>query len=441
MISLSVFFYFISAFFHHLFRISSPESLAFRSFLGRSFRIPQKDERSTRFVLFVFKDTLKQIWSAKADEGNTVPGAAIYDLHRASFELRKSYIKSFEPHSEITNGFFKNELLNVSYGGGRKIWDTLLFIWVYFLLFPFALLSTNKGVVILIAKELIETIQLLRGIRKGKVRELFFFCIYEKDANFIGLALNKRGIRSSKITSEVPMAVWNSKVIADRLCICFAYQYEELAKFAAGQYHKKVELWGPERSHLVKQIYSNREKVSAELKNSKKKIGFYSTGGWIRKKLGHLEQGTNIVENESLVLNVLCDQCAATGGKLLVFLHPREKAILHMDDTKAHYDAMLKNIEYEFANLEAGTSELFHKVDLAVSFTSTVVFERIYFGFKTLIMPIGFTNFPLPGSAINGICADSQVDLKLKLKNAMEQSTEEFFKNNGLSTYTNYNWN
>ncbi|MDQ3048635.1 MAG: hypothetical protein M3R27_13885 [Bacteroidota bacterium] len=282
---------------------------------------------------------------------------------------------------------------------------------------------------------------MVRKIKRSEISVAYFFCIYEKDSNFISLALSKNKIHSYKISSEVPLAVWNRRIVADKLCLCLFYQFEELDHFRDSVFYNQLLLWGPERSHIVKPIYDRSPEILKELKLNESNIGFYSTGGWIRKKLGHLEQGLNFIDNETIVLEVLMKYCLENKKKLLVFLHPREKKSEFLAETKQHYKQLLNRVDYDFANLDEPTSALFHKVNVAVAYTSTIVFERVYFGFKTLILPLGFKDFPLQGTGFSRISASSHDDLLAKATLAMTQSTAEFFEANELKKYTNYNWN
>lgn len=439
MISLNIIFVFLKCLFNGILGIKSPFLAAFKSLKGKSFRIPQNDTNRIFFLFIVFKNTLCTIWTSKIIEAvDKTEKSAVYDIHATSFELRKTFIRSFHKDDHITKGIFKIQLLNSYYHFYNKLSDSFLFFFLFLFFFPLAALSKNKGTIILIPVELIENIQLIRNIKNNNVKTIYFFCIYEKDANFAALLLKKYNVNCFKITSEVPLAVWNKTIIADHICICFGYQAEELVHFRNSMFYSDYMLWGPEKSHLVKSLYDNEQQIVLEMEKSANTVGFYSTGGWLRKKLGHIDQDREIEENELLVLNTIIRYCKKEQKKLLVFLHPREKAVENFQSTQLYYKEQLKQVDYEFANLTENTSALFAKVNLAVAFTSTVVFERLYFGFKTLIMPVGFENFPLPNSPIANICKKSELDLYSGIAEAMNQTTEAFFVTNQLEKYSLY---
>jgi hypothetical protein len=74
-------------------------------------------------------------------------------------------------------------------------------------------------------------------------------------------------------------------------------------------------------------------------------------------------------------------------------------------------------------------------VDLAVSPITTLFFERIFCGFKTIMVINEKDVFPHANSALNNICLAEVTLLAAKLKVSFEQSNELFFKQNGLSDY------
>ncbi len=441
MVSIRVYFCFFRSFIFYLFGINSPEKIAFKSFLGKSFRIPEKDKNSIRFIAVVFFQVIGKIWSAKIiARPRTNFLTAIYDVSPTSVELRKGYLACYHPEEKIDDFLFKETLLSSYFSRLDKLSDFFSFFFVSLLLFPFCLFRRTKGYFAMIPQELIETNQLVRHVERKKINRLFFFCIYEKDANFASLVLLHFRKEHYKITSEVPLAVWNRNIVADKICCCFHYQLEEIEFFKKSICYSEILLWGPERAHLVLPLYAQTKMVQEILSKSTNKIGFYSTGGWLREKLGHLDQGLNFVDNEKTVLDALIGYCKSEKKCLSVFLHPREKSELYREETFKRYEHLLKGVDYEYANLNAATSELFHHVNLAVAFASTVVFERLYFGFKTIIMPVGFTDFPLQGTAIESICAGSGNELAVKIRESMPLTTADFFRTNQLGSYSTYSW-
>ena len=98
---------------------------------------------------------------------------------------------------------------------------------------------------------------------------------------------------------------------------------------------------------------------------------------------------------------------------LIIFLHPKEKNKKEL--TLKHYDAIFKGINYTL-NFEKPSAAVFDMCEVGVSFFSTIIFERDYFGFKTIVFPIGYKEFPLKGTNWHKNSAYDKDQLFYKLK-------------------------
>ncbi len=244
----------------------------------------------------------------------------------------------------------------------------------------------------------------------------------------------RNGIEIVKIPSEVPLALWNKKIVASTLVVCNAYQYEEIEAYKESMIFKKTEFWGPELILEVKDYYKNLEKandLSPEFG-----IGFYSTGGWLRKLLGHIDQGFSIEEKELKVKLALKDYAIKSNIKLGIFLHPREKKKEFIEKTISHYKEIFEGVNYSFMPFDIPNNKLFNKVDLAVAFSSTIMFERLYCGYKCMFVPFGMEGFPLSNSPLKNVCIDSEKEFESKLSWLSKLSVEEYFSNNNLEVYS-----
>jgi hypothetical protein len=283
--------------------------------------------------------------------------------------------------------------------------------------------------------EILESYQLLRICKKLKVKELYYFNIFEKDSNLNALLLKKTNIKVIKITSEVPLAIWNSRIIADKICLCSAYQFEEINYFKETMFFKEIEMWGPEKMMYVKNLYD----MPLFIKSEQKTLGFYSTGAWLRKLNNDIDQGFNMTENEELLKVYLKEYCYLRPEvKLQIFLHPREKKSEVFDRTKEYYNETFKGITFDIINSTTSTSEFFQLSDIAVAFNSTIMYERLYFGFKSILMPLSFKDFPIKNSSLSNICVYNKDELFSKLDNSFVMSPKFFFEFNRLEVYKNY---
>jgi hypothetical protein len=141
-----------------------------------------------------------------------------------------------------------------------------------------------------------------------------------------------------------------------------------------------------------------------------------------------------MVKNEKLLLEYLKEYLAAHPHiKLILYPHPKEKR--NVNETKQHYRELLKGLTFEFADFNDLSAATFFNAELAVAFNSTLVHERIYFGFKTLILPLDHPGFPIEGSSFRNICAYSKEELFLKIDKTLLQTEDEFFEINNLQNY------
>jgi len=395
----------------------------------RSFRLSQMDYQNPSIVILAYVRCIKVLFSRKKEDILLSSGDFIYDLNPDSKGIRQTYIKHFTG-KKIDNYLSKEFLMdNLSY------LDSLLISIVYSVMvipfFVITLFSGNKAALSLFFKEVIENAVLLDLAAKYKLDACYFFSIYEKDSNLAAYLLMQRGVKVVKIPSEVPFYFFNTTIICDKLIICNAYQFEEQEFYKDSILCSEIEMWGPER---VTDHYENYSSNYFKIKRNV--IAFYSTASWVREKEGHLDQGTDMVKNEKLLLNYLKKYLSERKHvKLVIYAHPKEKSEKYLKETKDYYNTALSGVDFEYADFATLSSASFYDAELAVAFNSTLIHERLYFGFKTLILPLDHPGFPIKDSSFNNICAYSEEELFLKMDKALTQNEEEFFKVNGLSNY------
>ena len=85
--------------------------------------------------------------------------------------------------------------------------------------------SRNKLTYPLLVREIIECFTLNEILIKHRIKELFYFNIYER-SNIVAFYLMSKKLHVNKIPSEVPICFWNKIIVANTLCICFPYQLD-----------------------------------------------------------------------------------------------------------------------------------------------------------------------------------------------------------------------
>ncbi|MDP2175518.1 MAG: hypothetical protein Q8K70_06355 [Bacteroidota bacterium] len=249
------------------------------------------------------------------------------------------------------------------------------------------------------------------------------------------MIFNKNHIYVSKIPSEVPLAFFNKNILTDKLIICFPYQLEELEEFKKTMKVKETELWGPERYHENKSNYS---KEDIEKHHILKNICYYSSANWYRKIKGNIDLGKFEKENEDLIIKTLITWVKQNPSySLTIYLHPLERNHKIFKMVQDHY------INYHYSDLiiwnkDEASNQSFHLNNIGIGLYSTILFERIFMGFKTLIVPLGFENeFPLSNSNIVNICANSAKQLFSKMDSNINLSANEYYKLNLINNYKN----
>lgn len=419
--------------------VSKEEYAAFNLFQS-TFRIPQSERESFLLVPKKYCNFIRELFSIN-EKKQTVAfirenddGVFVYDLLESSYNQRKNYVNYFS-NDCVSGGVFKNDLYYCSSIFIAMILFILSTIWMPFL-FLSSLFKNDKAPFAMIFKEVLETFNLFILIEELNIKTLYCFSIYEKDSNVCTLLLQKRGIRVVKIPSEVPISVWNKIIIADKLCLCSGYQFDELKEFKKSIFVSEIDFYGPEK------VLDNIFKYQKPIEIKKQTIGFYSTGSWIRKLENHIEQGLDMEEMENLVKLAIRNFCIKNSNySLIVFLHPREKWYKYKQLTAEKYSKEFEGISYTFLEGDIKSSEAFELADLGIAFQSTIVYERLYYGFKTILMPIGYENFPLPNSGMQNICVATEKELFGKIESSISLSNTEFFENNSIRHFAKFLYN
>ena len=397
-----------------------------------SFRYSNSSIKDNLIAIRIFKTLVYSLFKKNTSYINykNASSHAIFDVNIEGSELRFNYVDKFDG---VKNDLFisKNELISF-----YNIWMTIILL--FFLITTFipifisSIFTKNKYHYSLLVREILECFCLQEILLKHKIKAVNYFCIYERDSNICSYILMKNGFFINKISSEVPMYFFNKVIIANQLSFCFAYQKEEFDKYKETMFVEKTELWAPEQILLApKRFFNEGHKL-----NPMYDIGFFSSGNWLRFKLGDIDLGHNDKENEEYVFQELIKYVKAKKLKLRIFTHPLEKREENKVLTENYYYQSLQNVEVSMADFNKPSIEGFDEIKIGVSLYSTLMFERIYLGFKTILTPFDYDQFPIKQSSLNQICAHNIQQLYSKLDLNLKLTTAEFFENNNLQNYS-----
>jgi len=278
----------------------------------------------------------------------------------------------------------------------------------------------------LLIREVIEWTAIANSISAQKSTLLFDFTPFEKDSNALSYWLMENGIKVTKIPSPGPLAGHHTFMIADEVVLSSAYQLEEIPYFKQW-FVSHLVYWPAEQYSRYSQCYSN---APIPPKNT---IGFYSHGEWVRRKAGHANFGFGIQENELFLLDCLRIFLKKHPEfQLIVFPHPKERTDSGFQE---FYASLFEGTKTIIAPLEMKSSENFFQVSTGVMAYSTIIFERLALGYKTLIGTQFHTSFPIEGSPLKNLCLSNYESFETAVLLANKETEKEFFERCGLEKY------
>lgn len=274
---------------------------------------------------------------------------------------------------------------------------------------------------------------LLKKVERFGIQKVYNFVPFEIDSNFQSLLLREAGVKVAFIPSSGPLGTWNRIMVCDEVVFSTPYHDEEKIVFAETMRFDKILRWGPEKAYgYIKRYLENRPTTQ------QKTIGFYSHGSWLRLKLGHVQTEMNLAGAE--------DQCVVlikeflqnhSDYSLVIFAHPREKSKQNWNDTQAHYQGLFSGFSWKFSDLNVSSSHAFEQADIGISTFSTIVYERLHAGYKTIICNYGIHNFPMKNSTLNAITFENLEGLQNHVNEISTLSEDQFFQKKNLMGYRN----
>lgn len=409
-------------------KINSKEYIAADSlFNSISFRLPPILENDKLLFLKTSKEVLRSFFSKiKVVECSINADIAVLDNSFNYIDTRLKYI------NKLTNKDVKIILNKSNLLGFTSVFNSIniLFLVIKLLLKTSFVKeqSISRLNYALIIKQLPEIINFLFIIKKNKIKTVFDFANFEVDSNFLYLLLKENNIEVYKVPSPGPLFMHNKNLLTDYLVISSGYQEEEVYAFKNTIFYSNLLKFYPETSPLT-----NLKKQEVSLENLKV-LGFYSHASWLRIKQNHIDNGLNLLEAEENLLSMINKVFSKTDYKLLVFLHPKEKQDLNA--SKEYYSKFLKDINFEFLPIEKKSTDSFHLCNIALVTLSTILFERLFEGYKILICKKDIKGFPNETSVLNTISFSNIAELTELISANIGTSDKQFFENNKLTAYT-----
>lgn len=375
------------------FNTSSNSSLAFKKLTGTSFNLSEKTRYSYRSVLSGIKELLAiPVQETALDIKDR---SIIYDVAENTATIREDYLNFYNINEQFY--FISAKDLSFFNSGIDKLFFLFCTVPVQLHLVIYGLFKKDRSGLNSVLKNILITRNFSALKKKVEKKKVYLFSIYDTNSAFLANNLIKQGFYVSQITSEVPLYKWNKIIITNELIICSEYQTAEVEEFKNTIRFNELKLFGPELFY----------KISDQYKSSPDKnfnIGFYSTGGWIRNKLGHIDQGTSIEEFETRILNDL--NTILSNKKeinLIIYPHPREREFFNNSESELYnyYKKALPSITFKINQVNKPANMLFDDVYLAVCYMTTLIFERVHAKRKSVIAYFKEEDFPLNNNIEN----------------------------------------
>jgi hypothetical protein len=259
---------------------NSPEALAYLKLKSTSFTVQEKYRFSYKSIFSGIKAVIA-LPSGKFQAPLPVNPAPslIYDLQTESEKVRREFLKYYQVKQE--QSYISNPQLSGFFSNSDKIFFLLLCSPLLLYLILAGILIRDKSGFSRILQNIVICRNLVYFCRQNSTKRIYQFSIYETHSAFLSFLLMREKIEVNQIASEVPLYKWNQIVLTNNLILCCEYQKAELESFRSTQQYDQIQFFGPETFYQVAHLYN-----LPQPKNFK--IGFYSTGGWVRKKLGHI---------------------------------------------------------------------------------------------------------------------------------------------------------
>tara|TARA_B110001452_G_C15214402_1_gene421195 strand:- start:205 stop:1539 length:1335 start_codon:yes stop_codon:yes gene_type:complete len=396
-----------------------------------SYRIPKINNYDRLIFLREIRYIILSLFTIKKSDFiyNKNGDSIILEGGTSLVDKEKHYVNYHHKDTVLHSYVSKDNIMSKNLS---TLFDKFAIIFILFLFSPYLIIftffSSKRAKISLLVREIIEVVLLIKYLIKFKIIVVYDFIPYEKDSNFLAYCLVLFKIKIYKIPSLGPLNTHNNIIVSDKLIISSEYHNEETKVLKKFLFVQDFEKWLPENCldylpHYVKNLSFNNHC----------KIGYYSHACWLRNRDGNSYSSLFSFDDEIELLEILNEYCKLKDSEIVVFPHPKELLEKNKVSAKDFYSQYLGS---NFKFFDSGTTALnFEKVDIAVSTYSTVTFERLFMGFKSLFYTKSINEFPLPSASLNNICASSKEIFLEKLDVFLNYSRKEYFESNNLNSY------
>ena len=399
------------------------EKIRFNLFNQHCFEYTNSSKYDRFLFLREFKSLIKSFFQMSS-RGKKIPvGVGLYVLSDSFEEEKVNFISSsFENIDFVLN---KREVYSYSRFKFKILISILILLTFPYFFFRTFFIQKNRINHTLFIRHLYLSLVLCSFLKRN-CKKIYFFHPHEPESNLMIKMLETIGIDVIVIPNTNPLFMYNKNIIGNKILLTLGYQVEELLFFYPN-YQGTI---------LFQEDIQLAEYHNNFISESNMKICYYSHASWLRVENDQHIPSFNEVKIELELLEYLNNNDLFKDIDLTICLHPKEKENSILERAKKYYKGIFGNNIYFF---QKSSYESFNEYNLGIGAFSSILFERIYCGHKTLIFNQNIKEFPLENSDFHKFIINDIQKFKSKFNQAIVEETKGFY--DGLEKYTFLNEN
>lgn len=400
-------------------------------FKSHSYRTPKTLNKHKAPFVFYLKSIRLIFFKNKKELKNNKP--AMFCLLPKNIDYCYTYLVTYKKDATDLNIIVRDAPITSGLSFFDKLTTVTINSFLCFYVFICSFFKQNSNKMSLLPLELTESLLLLSTVQKYKIPYVYFFSAYEKDANWIALLLQHNKIYCQKIPSSNPIKNFYSATVSDKFSFTAPFQIYEYPQLKNNWCVNEFEQWPIFGSHnFLNHVIEKKGKAP------EKSIGIYTRGVWLRKKRGEvfLGVGEDVAEENMLVYLKEFLIIHSEYSKVYVLMHPIEKdSVEQYQESVNYYKNYFNSVNIQFIEAKTPSYELFNMFDLGIASISSVMFERLFCGYKCLLAPIGVKVKLYEDPNLENIIIKHKDEFFSKMKSILEMAEVNYFKEYNLQSY------
>ncbi|MDY7075434.1 MAG: hypothetical protein SXV54_00790 [Chloroflexota bacterium] len=338
-------------------------------------------QRNRFVVLFInllrYFTLIVELLGAYSRPAPQADATIFFEYNPESFAKRSQFLEWNMPDTRFKGVSYDDKICAIP--NGRFVWRVMLWLLGTILVSVLYRPSQLTPNLVRVVRTSLLTFSLARA---STSKTIYLFRLYRVETSFVAAFLKERGIRVLLVASSALLSFDNRVLIGDSLKVCHPYQVDEFRHYRHLGTCESCELWSPETFHQMETRYKDLV-IDEHLEI----MGVYTQGCRLRAQLGtlHKDFAAGAIRREAELLEmVLTFASSHSDVHFIIFPHPMERR--HYKKTGEHqYGKFFETANVEIDLSDATDSTLqFDRVGLGLTTWSSIGFERIYLGFRTI---------------------------------------------------------